>query len=115
MSEENSKLSLEETIGLFEFLLGESCPMDITPQDQPCLTPTEAFSVIYYLQEHLHIIPDTYEMCRECESLYDSDSEGVCISELNNTIEYDDEFGNPVCETLPPEKYGLYCDQCRPD
>ncbi|MFW6030504.1 MAG: hypothetical protein ACOCRO_09680 [Halanaerobiales bacterium] len=36
----------------------------------------EAFEVIYYLQEVLHIIPDKFEMCSECGSIYDTDCGG---------------------------------------
>lgn len=43
------------------------------------LTPEQAFSVIYYLQEEMHVIPDTYEMCDECHRIYDTDEEGEVI------------------------------------
>jgi hypothetical protein len=46
------------------------------PEDIPHLTQEQAFAVIYYLQEALYILPDTYEKCRKCGDLYDSDNDG---------------------------------------
>ena len=43
------------------------------------LTPEQAFSVVYYLQEELRIIPDNYEMCDECHNIYDSFEEGYVV------------------------------------
>lgn len=40
------------------------------------LSPTKAFSIIYYLQEHFPIIPDTIEKCSLCHTIYDSDNTG---------------------------------------
>ena len=40
------------------------------------LSPNQAYSVIYYLQEHLPVFPDTIEKCSVCNSLYDSNSSG---------------------------------------
>ncbi|WP_175639107.1 hypothetical protein [Metabacillus schmidteae] len=42
----------------------------------PKLTSKQAFSVIYYLQEALGVIPDVYEKCDECDSLFDTDNSG---------------------------------------
>jgi hypothetical protein len=49
------------------------------PEDIPHLSKEQAFAVIYYLQEALFVLPDTYEKCRECGDLYD-DGCGGCIA-----------------------------------
>lgn len=43
---------------------------------KPLLTEKQARSVIWYLQEHFSIIPDTIEFCDYCGNVYDSDNEG---------------------------------------
>jgi hypothetical protein len=40
------------------------------------LNDTTAFRIIWYLQEHFAIIPDTIEKCTSCKELYDSASQG---------------------------------------
>ncbi len=45
-------------------------------QEKEKLNKTKAFRIIYYLQEHLPILPDQIEKCDRCGILYDSYSEG---------------------------------------
>ena len=45
-------------------------------EEKTAVTPEEAFEIIYYLQEKMHIIPDKFEICRSCNVVYDSDFEG---------------------------------------
>lgn len=40
------------------------------------LTPNKAMAVIWYLQEHFAILPDTIEKCDTCHDLYDSSRSG---------------------------------------
>ncbi len=40
------------------------------------LSNKKAFSIIYYLQEHLPVFPDHIELCSNCGKLYDSYSQG---------------------------------------
>ena len=47
----------------------------------PKLTPTKAFHIIWFLQEHLRVLPDTIERCGHCDELYDTESEGRHIEE----------------------------------
>ena len=44
---------------------------------QPKLSEKKANTIIWYLQEHLRILPDNTERCDTCGSLYDSWSEGI--------------------------------------
>jgi len=69
------EITLEQTENLYRFLQGQ-VPDCLTLETPPALTKGQAFSVIYYLQEILHIIPDKYEKCRECGDLFDSELEG---------------------------------------
>lgn len=47
-----------------------------------------AFSVIYFLQETLPLIPDSIERCNDCDDIFDSDKEG----------QYCDECGHHHCD-----------------
>lgn len=53
------------------------------------LTPEQSSTVIWYLQEHFPILPDSIEMCDVCKRLYDSYSEG-CHYEIEgkNFVEH---------------------------
>lgn len=80
MSQNEEEITLEQVQELFDFLQG-TVPegINLGRGHKPRLTRNQAFSVIWYLQEHLGILPDHYEMCqrRGCTSdLYDSWSEG---------------------------------------
>ena len=44
--------------------------------DSKTLSPETAFTIIWYLQEHLSIFPDQIEKCSICGELYDSYIEG---------------------------------------
>lgn len=61
------------------------------------LTKSKAFSIIYYLQEHLPVFPDHIELCSVCGELFDSWASG----------HYSDLTGKHYCcESCEPE--GLY-------
>ena len=64
------KSSLELLNEFFMFLQGE-CPNAISVREMPKLNSQQAFSVIYYLQEHLPVFPDTIEKCDRCGELFD--------------------------------------------
>lgn len=103
----------EEAVQMFfEFLQGTNCPEKLTPKNQPHLTAEEAFSVIYYLQEVMEILPDKYEMCRKCGCIYDTYAGGTVITEDTTIIS---EGGEEVPGNFPEEMHGTYCEDCRPD
>lgn len=104
-------ITLEKVQVFYEWLQGKDRPDDICFQHSPHLSAGEAFSVIYYLQEELEIVPDSYEKCRECGELYDSYVEGTTINE-DSAI---DSEGNEEDGNFSKEMYGTYCDSCRPD
>lgn len=66
--------SLQSVRELFEVLQGRRLETIIIKDLK--LTPEQAFSVIYFLQEHMGLIPDHYEKCDECGCLFDTESEG---------------------------------------
>lgn len=102
---ELSKMEIKTVQKFYEWLQGGENPESIDFKTKPKLTAEEAFSVIYYLQEELCILPDCYEQCRECKCLYDSYEEGVSICEDSTII---DDEGNEI-------NRNLYCESCRPN
>ena len=69
------KITIEQVEELYQFLQG-TCPEGIHVKHPPRLTKRKAFNVIWFLQEHLKVLPDNYEQCCSCEDLFDSWSEG---------------------------------------
>lgn len=62
--------------------------------NKPKLTPTQANTVIWYLQEHFPLLPDHIEQCDTCKEYYDSYSQGH-YSELTGKC-YCDESCEPA-------------------
>lgn len=106
------KICWQDMNNLYEFLQGKYCPGGLTQKAQPHLTADEAFSVIYYLQEIMEVLPDEYEACRECGCLYDTSCGGTVINEQTTVINGD---GEEVPGNFPEEQWGTYCEDCRPD
>lgn len=52
--------------------------------DKCCLEPQHAFNIIYYLQEDMHLIPDSWELCANCKRIFDSYSEGFYFGDDEN-------------------------------
>lgn len=89
---------------LYKFLLGIELPKGVTC-NMPKLSCKKAFSVIWFLQEIMHCLPDNIEQCQDCKELYDTDSSGFHLDE-EYTLD-----GKPL-----PKKYrGNWCDGCVPD
>lgn len=44
---------------------------------QPKLSDKKANTIIWYLQEHMRILPDNIEKCDTCKELFDAHSEGI--------------------------------------
>ncbi len=66
---------------LMDMLTGGELPEGFTIGNRPQLTVEQAFNVVWFLQEHLRVIPDYYEMCDQCERIYNSEEEGHSLSE----------------------------------
>ncbi len=72
-------MEIEEFEELMDMLMGKDLPDEITMQHQPQLSPKEAFSVIWFLQEHMNILPDNVEQCGICDGLFDSHCGGFIV------------------------------------
>jgi len=46
-------------------------------KNPPQLSEEVAFNVIWFLQEHMGVLPCNYERCSVCGSLYDTMEEGI--------------------------------------
>ncbi len=80
----SDELTLDQAQELFEFLKGEKIPEGFTLPSPPKLCSNQAFSVIYVLQEHFHVIPDNFELCCNCDMLFDSNEEGTHHEDSGN-------------------------------
>lgn len=81
-------ITLEHVEQIYAFLQGEKVG-SIECKHMPHLSEDEAFSVIYFLQEGIEVLPDRIEQCMDCKCLIDADDEGY--------------YKEPV---------GHYCDNC---
>lgn len=81
-------------------------------RSEPNLTDLQAFSVIYYLQEELGVLPDKYERCEKCGRIFDSYEEGAYINGETTIVTDNNE---EIEANFPEEMYGCYCEDCRPD
>jgi hypothetical protein len=68
-------VTIERVEELFSFLQGQAVE-GITCKPMPRLSGRAAFSVIYFLQEHMDLLPDHFERCVRCGALFDTESEG---------------------------------------
>lgn len=61
----------------YRFLQGEIPDgISLAKDHKVALTQKQAFSVIWYLQEHFSLLPDDIERCDVCGQLYNSGSQG---------------------------------------
>jgi len=88
----------------YKFLKGEELPEGMQCK-MPNLTPERAFAVIWFLQEHLHVLPSNIEQCDGCKELFDTDSSGAIL---------DDQY-KLNGKTLPKKYWGHWCDECIPN
>jgi hypothetical protein len=72
--------ALERTEELFRFLQGVvPDEYTITDSHAPCLTPDQAWTVIWYLGNLYWQVPDHIERCGVCGGLFDTHCEGDCL------------------------------------
>lgn len=101
---EKSKTDLDWLEEFKDFLQGK-LPDGMSIHEEIKLSPTQAYSVIWYLQEHLRVFPDGIEMCCDCNQLYDSYSEG-CYYEIEEKF---------YCGACEDNSEAVYCDCCMTD
>ena len=80
--EDRKGLSDLDWVKQLYFFLQGNCPDGVRVSDPPKLSPDQAFSVIWFLQEHMRIMPATIEQCDRCRVLFDYEEEGM-YDELN--------------------------------
>ena len=83
---EHPEMTLELITEFFEFLQGKEVP-NYTLIKKPKLTKSQAFTVIYYLQERLGIIPDNFEFCDACKQMFDKDHGGISVDIIKDAKE----------------------------
>lgn len=72
-------ITLEQVEDFYEFLMGrppEHLGLRLARGDAPKLRPRAAFTVIWYLQEVLHVLPENFEACPACGHLFDAHRSG---------------------------------------
>jgi hypothetical protein len=87
---DNRDWTAEEWMNEFyEFLkTGEADKIHV--EHKPMLNEDQAFSIIWYLQEHFPLLPDNIDQCDVCKGLYNSHSTGYYTENGN-------EHGNSFC------------------
>jgi len=115
-----------EWIQEFHNFLQGDIPESITLSDdhRVKLTPEQSKAIIWYLQEHFPVFPDTIEMCNVCKEMYDSCSGGSHYEiEAKNYCDSCDYLSEATCcdecgvevwkdEALTDEDEYL-CDECK--
>jgi hypothetical protein len=80
MNDKDSTIELENINEFYKFLQGE-IPKSIkmTKKSRPNLTKEQAFSVIWFLQEHMQVLPERFEYCNGCQRMFDTHDEGYSV------------------------------------
>lgn len=70
---------VEKLTEFYRFLTGEEMPggIKMSRGHAPKMTEKKAWSIIWFLQEHLSVFPDHIERCDVCGELFDGWSEGI--------------------------------------
>ncbi len=108
-------ITIEQVQELYDLLLGEKLPAGcIVPESGlPNLSCSVADTIIWYLQAVLHVIPENFEQCGECDAIYDTNCSGYCekviAAEEGNQMVFTT-MARPLCEecVLPPR----HCEGC---
>lgn len=103
LSDEYTSIKDRVTV-LYDYLAEGRLP-DGVKCFQPKMSRKHAFSVIWFLQEIIHCLPDHIEQCDGCSDLFDTDSEGYCL---------DDQY-ELAGKTLPKKYWGHWCNSCVPN
>jgi len=102
------KLTFDQIDEIMDMLTGGELPHGMRMPDQPKLMRRQAFSIVWFLQEHTGIIPSHFEMCQVCEELYDSDRGGYWLDPSSEPDDWLTEIGvTPEIFKSAPE--GGFC------
>jgi hypothetical protein len=72
-----NELTIEQVQEFYDYLKGEFMPNEFIIESQK-LSKNKAQSILYILQEYFHIMPNTFEICENCDNLFDTGNEGFC-------------------------------------
>jgi len=110
---------------LYGYLQGDSKPESLESNFKPKLSRRAAFHIIWFLQEFTQIIPDNFEACSVCDSIYDTHREGY-HSEITENFYCDNcawdnqhiAFCYGCRKEVDVKKYSkklgeYFCDDCR--
>ena len=86
-------ITIEQINELMDMLTGEKLPAGMVMPGQPCLSSREAFSVIWFLQEHIPVLPDRYEQCCVCLTIFDRDHGGCFIDWTDGVSSWRQQMG----------------------
>ncbi len=89
----NDKTTLKQVEKFMSLLTGKYLPKHWTTDNVPKMTQREAFTVVYYLQEFLRVLPDRYEQCCICMEMYDSECDGFTIDTEDEPDDWHNEIG----------------------
>ena len=68
------------------------------------LTPEQSSTVIWYLQEHFPILPDSIEMCEACEDESEATYCDNCMSDMWKSEGRDEDTGLYLCKKCKENK-----------
>ena len=95
-------------------MTGQSLPDGVTMANQPTLSRQNAFSVVWFLQEHLRILPDNIELCFKCGCLYDADYGGTFINDesWDNEREFYERIGVDQARLIAADGVSFCSTEC---
>lgn len=93
---------LQWILEFYEFMQGEIPDGIGLGGTEMNLTQDQAFTIIWYLQEHFSILPDNIEKCSDCGELYDTNCSG----------EYMEIEGKHYCDGCIDNSEATYCYKC---
>lgn len=64
---------------LVDMLTGKSLPEGVFISNSLNLSRKQASSVVWFLQEHMKILPSNFEFCNICESIFDTHCDGYIV------------------------------------
>jgi len=101
-------ITLEDIEQFMEMLTGGRLPNGMGMPHQPRLEARQAFSIVWYLQNHLRILPDHFEQCDVCERVFDCHHGGGSIDGTDVPDEWQAKVG--VTQAMLQEHDGkIFC------
>lgn len=101
-------MEIEQFEELMDMLTGKKLPEGMIMQHRPQLSRREAFSVIWFLQEHLNILPTNIEQCKICEGLFDYHCGGFIVDGTDEPDAWHQRF-NVTREMLKQNDGMMFC------